>query len=431
MPFFYSTDLKSQTLDPASDITNQKCTFRFNDDTAYYPNLRLANLGSFGSVAHSYNAIAGVLGAIRHIRLTSNGVELDSMRFANRYLAFRNLVASNRENISVNRELLKHQVGYVVNPTGHNVSPNHGTADYTGTVRDESKLGHLDLRRCLPLLESMPIIDTAVFKNLVLEIEWEKSGANLIAVDNVAQTIATPMLIAEEIVSQKLRQSLTSGFTGAVWNKIEHDVINIPALVKATVVNGAGDQHEQNVVQQLNAFDDKFVSRLVLMKSYSTKSKYVDTNVVQGFGDFGSLVPHKEEIQIKKNGANMFPKPISKSSTKDMLLYDTFGKVNLPPYGSQESVGADVDGATQQNLSGAVPPKDANNKQRCLTGGAGFFGCSVNDKIGQLALDFSRTCLNNATATDPSADGLDIHAYAECRKALTIGSNGQFNVSYA
>ena len=48
MPFFYSTDLKSQTIDPSSDITNQKCTFRFSDDTAYYPSLRLGNLGSFG-----------------------------------------------------------------------------------------------------------------------------------------------------------------------------------------------------------------------------------------------------------------------------------------------------------------------------------------------------------------------------------------------
>ena len=114
-----------------------------------------------------------------------------------------------------------------------------------------------------------------------------------------------------------------------------------------------------------------------------------------------------------------------------MLLYDTWGKVNIPPYGSQESVGADVDGAGQQNLSGAVPPADADNKARGTTGNAGFFGCSINDKIGQLALDFGRKGINNATGKDPSGDALDIHAYAECRKAITIGSNGVFNVSYA
>lgn len=427
MPFFYSTDLKSQTIDPSSDITNQKCTFRFNDDTAYYPNLRLANLGSFGAAAHSYNAIAGVCGAIRHIRLTSNGVELDSMRFANRYLSFRNLTNTNRENISVNRELTKNKVGYVVFPEGHVVDANHTDSDYTGTAFNEVKLGHLDLKRCLPLLENMPIIDTAVFKNLVLEIEWEKDVRNLVVVDNVAQTVATPMLIAEEIISPKLRQSLTSGFTGVVWNKIEHDVINIPENV---VGANAGDTNSQNVVQQLNAFDDKFVSRLVIMKTYSDKSKYISNHAVDGFGDFGSLVPHRETIQLKKNGANMFPRPIEKSSTKDMLLYDTWGKVNIPPYASQESVGADVDGTAQENISGS-PLSSANAKARGTVGNGGFFGCSINDKIGQLALDFGRKGINNATAKDPSGDALDIHAFAECRKAITIGSNGVFNVSYA
>lgn len=427
MPFFYSTDLKSQTLDPASDITNQKCSFRFSEDTAYYPSLRLANLGSFGSVAHSYNAIAGILGAIKHVRLTSNGVELDAMRFANRYLAFKNLVASNRENVSVNRELIKHQVGYVVSPTSHKVVASHDATDYTGTSRDESKLGHLELKRVLPFLENVPILDTAVLKNLVLEIEWEKSGQNLVVVDNVGQTVATPMLIAEEITSAKLRQSLTSSFTGAVWNKIEHDVMNVPAVDTSA---GAGTTVEQNVVNQLNAFDDKFVSRIVMMKSYSDKSKYVDSNAVLGFGDFGSLCPHREEIQIKKNGANIFPKPISRPSTRDMMLYDTFGKINIPPYGSSESVGADVDGSAQENLSGSMTTA-GNSKARGFTGGAGFFGCSINDKIGQIAIDFSRKGINNATASDPSSDALDIHVYAECRKAITIGSNGQFNVSYA
>ena len=112
MPFFYSTDLKSQTLDPSSDITNTKTTFRFAEDTAYYPNLRLANVGSHGSVAHTYNRVAGVYGCIKHIRLVSNGVELDSMRFANRYLAWRNLTNTNRANASVNRKLVKHNLGF-------------------------------------------------------------------------------------------------------------------------------------------------------------------------------------------------------------------------------------------------------------------------------------------------------------------------------
>tara|TARA_R100000734_G_scaffold18264_1_gene15022 strand:+ start:1943 stop:3235 length:1293 start_codon:yes stop_codon:yes gene_type:complete len=430
MPFFYSTDLKSQTLDPASDITNQKCTFRFADDTAYYPNLRLANLGSFGGVDHEYNAIAGCYGAIRHIRLVSNGVELDAMRFANRYLAWRNLLNTNRDNSSVNRKLTKNQLGFQIQPTGHEVSAGRsGAENSTGTTRDESKLGHLDLRLCLPLLENMPVIDTAVFKNLILEIEWERDTKRLITRDNVAQTIQTPLLIAEEITSPTLRQSLTKGFTGSIWNKVEHDVINIAEI--NTGIAAAGDTNEVNSVQQLNAFDDKFVSRLVLMKTYSDKSKYVNANIIDGFGDFGSLAPHKEKIQLKVNGANVFPQPLEHPSTKAMITFDAWGKVNLPPYAMNESVGADRDGQAQANLSGAVPPKDANNKQRGLVGNGGFFGCSLNTKIGNLSLDYTRTGMNNGTATAPDHDALDVHAYAECRKALQINSNGSFVVSYA
>ena len=426
MPFFYSTDLKSQTLDPSSDITNQKSTFRFNEDTAYYPNIRLANLGCFGSVSHSYNSVAGVYGVIRHVRLTSNGVELDSMRFANRYLAWRNLTGTNRDNVALNRNIIKNQVGYEVLPTGHAVSASITADQQTGTARDEARLGGLDLRRCLPLLENISILDTAVFKNLVLEVEWETDARRMVVVDNVPQTIQTPMLIVEEITKPQLRQSLTQNFAGAVWNKVEHDIVNIDAIADPA---GAGDTTEVNSVNQMNAFDDKFVSRIVIMKTFNDKNKYVTTNVVQGFGDFGSLCPHKEKIQIKLNGANIFPAPLEHPSTKDMITYDTWGKVNIPPYGSVESVGNDTDGSTQVNLSGAVSPKDADNKQRGLTGGAGFFGCSINSKVGNLSLDYTRTAVNNASTSRPDQQALDIHAYAECRKSLVV-SKGTFNVAY-
>ena len=430
MPFFYSTDLKSQTIDPSSDIKNRKTTFRFAEDTAYYPNLRLTNLGCFGATAHSYNRVAGVYGCIRHIRLVSNGVELDSMRFANRYLAWKNLLNTNRLNASVNRKLTKNRLGFEIQPTGHAVSAGRSgdeNATSANIANSEKNLGHLQLSNCLPLLENMPIIDTAVLKNLILEIEWESDARNLISKDNVSQTIDTPILIAEEITSQKLRTSLTSGFTGAVFNKVEHDVINIATITKPA---GAGDTNQVNSVNQLNAFDDKFVSRVVLMKSYSDKSKYVDNHYVLGMGDFGSLVPHKEKIQLKINGANIFPQPLEHPTTKAMITADTWGKVNLPPYGMTESVGLDEEGSAQVNLSGAVAPLGTNAKARGFTGAGGFFGCSLNQKIGQLSLDYTRTGMNNSATSDPSCDSLDIHAYAECRKAMQINSDGSFVVSY-
>ena len=434
MPFFYSTDLKSLTIDPSSEIVNNKVQFRLADDTAYYPNLRLANLGSIGNPAHTYNRIAGVYGCIKHVRLTSNGIELDAMRFANRYLAFKNLLNNNEDNASVMRKLAKHQVGFEIQPTNHIVSAGRVGAENTNaTAFDESKLGHLDLRACLPLLENMPVLDTAVFKNCILEIEFEKDARRIVVVDNVAQTIQTPLLIAEEITNPQLRQSLSKNFTGAVYNKIEHDVANVPALADPA---GAGDTTEQSVSLQLNSFDNKFLSRIVLMKTYNDKSKYVNSrgtgaNVVEGFGDFGSLVPHKEKIQVKLNGANIFPQPIESPNQKLMMINDNWGRLNVPPYGHLESVGADVDGAAQENLQGAVAGLDANNKGRGVVGGTGFFGCAVNAKVGSLSVQFERTAVNNGLTAAADQNALDVHAYGECRKAIAVNADGSFVVSYA
>ena len=214
-----------------------------------------------------------------------------------------------------------------------------------------------------------------------------------------------------------------------MWNKIEHDVVDIPAAV---VGAGAGDFTSQQVSKQINSFDDKFVGRMVLMKSFQDKSKYVDANVVQGFGDYGSLTPHNESYNLRLNGANVFGENLSNPATKAMMLSDTWGKFNMPPSGFTEMVGLDKDGQAQVNLAGQVAKKDGNTRGRGIVGNAGFLGLSLNQKVGSLFLDYNRKGINNAnTVGKPDQDPLDVHIYAECRKAISINSNGSFNVSYA
>lgn len=428
MSFFYSQTLKTQTLDPSSDIKNSKTRFRFAEDTAYYPNIRLANVGSFGSASHSYNRIAGVLASIRHIRLTSNGVELDACRFANRFMAFQALTNDNSQNCSVNRNLVKNAIGYQVKAsTGAVASPNvPSTANDTSTNSQKQKsLGHIDLRRVLPLLEQMPILDTAVFKNLILEIEWETDPRNLIVVGNIPQTVQTPMLIAEEIIRPGLRESLTASFKGAVWNKIEHDVVGVADNSSAVTYNT--DVVNQTTQHKFSAFDDKHISRMVIMKSFSDKSKYVDTNAVAGYGDFGSLAVHGESIQIKLNGGNVFPQHLDKQSTRDMMTYDSWGKLNTIPYGTLESVGLDVEGNARLNISGA--PVGSATSQAKEVGGQSFFGFSLNAKVGEIGINYVRTTIKNDLPSAPEKDALDIHVYAEVRKQLVLGKNG-LTISY-
>ena len=346
------------------------------------------------------------------------------MRHANRYLAFKNLNDTNERNRAVNRAVVKHSLGYEVKPTNHQVSAS--TVSATGTSADEVNQGHLDLRKALPLMEQLPLIDTAVFKNCVIQVEFESRADVLITRDNVPQTVNAPILIAEEITSPSLRKSLTSSFQGAVYNKIEHDVFIVPDN-SAQVAGAVGDKNEQNIVQRLNAFDDKYVSRILMSKCFADKSKYLDTNTVKGFGQFGSLAPHREAINVRLNGANVFPQHLDKASTRDMLLYDTFGKMNLPPYGSVECVGSDAPSGNSVNTQG-VSTLEAN-KQSSLVGNTSFFGMGLNAKVSDLTIDYKRTSLNNALPDDKSADAMEVHVYAEVRKSLSL-RNGGYNIAY-
>ena len=118
----YSTDIRTRDLDPTTNIAGVKVEFKLPDDAAYYPNFRLANVGATQTGLHHYNPSAGAYSVIRHIRLVSKGVELDSMRFANRYLSFANLNNKNEDNRSVNKCLARHSLGYTEHPTRHKIN---------------------------------------------------------------------------------------------------------------------------------------------------------------------------------------------------------------------------------------------------------------------------------------------------------------------
>ncbi len=92
----YSGSLKTSIIDDLS-FNQNKIEFRFDRDTMYYSNLRLVDLGVKGT-ATKYNGLSGVYGSIKHIALLDGRQKLDELRFANRYLALNNLLATNAAN---------------------------------------------------------------------------------------------------------------------------------------------------------------------------------------------------------------------------------------------------------------------------------------------------------------------------------------------
>ena len=55
-------------------------------------------------------------------------------------------------------------------------------SDQTDVDNDEPNLGHLDLRRLLPILNVIPVLDTSVFKNLSVVVEYETDASKIVVV---------------------------------------------------------------------------------------------------------------------------------------------------------------------------------------------------------------------------------------------------------
>jgi len=432
----YSGNITSDLIDPTTNVANKLVEFKLNSNTGYYNNLRIANLG-VKVAGKAYNRIAGCYGVIRNIYLYDGRRELDSLREANRYLAFANLLYSNEVNQSQRHKLTKSNIGYSIddskvikqiNTTDRNGQAQDSTVA-TSDAGDETRLGYLDLRQALPLLSNMLYLSTDTFKNLRIVIEFEDNRAKVLSNNATAFTVPQPVLIADEIQDAGMRAKLSKEMKGAVWNCIEHDMVQVPAQLS---INGDADTKatEQEVSKKIDGFNNKNVSRVVVMKARVDHAQHVVTNNVQGYGDLGSMAMHKEKFQVRLNGKTLFAgnDGIESEAYKQYLLSMTYGNVNMAPYDNMECVGSDSPVANSVHKTGVRGL--VTNKQASEVGQSNYIGFSIEDKVQDLQVTYKRTNVKytNGTANQPLNAGLNLHVFAEVRKQITIsGDNYQVN----
>ena len=158
----YSGNIVSDLIDPNTNVQNRKVEFKLNPHSGYYNNLRVANLG-VRVAGKNYDRLAGVYGVLKNIYLYDGRRELDSLREANRYLGFTNLLYPNEVNQSQRHKLVKHNLGYSIDDSKRiqqrfETDLNGGAEDQTtanNNEGDSTRLGYLDLRQALPLLQNM------------------------------------------------------------------------------------------------------------------------------------------------------------------------------------------------------------------------------------------------------------------------------------
>ncbi len=432
----YSGNIVSDLIDPSTSVANKLVEFKLNPNTGYYSNLRIANLG-VKVAGKQYNRLAGVYGVLRAVYLYDGRRELDSLREANRYLGFSNLLYKNSVNNSERHKITKSNLGYEIAENKliqqrHHTDRNGGNMDQTVATSnegDETRLGYLDLRQALPLLQNMLFLSTNTFKNLRVVLEFENKRATVLTNDANAFTVPAPILIADEEQDAARRMAMEKQMSGAVWNCIEHDRVQVAANHS---VNGDADTRaeEQTVSKKVDGFNNKNVSRVVIMKARTDHAHLVAANEVSGYGVLSSFAMHKEKLQVSLNNKTLFSgnDGIDNEGFKAYLMAMTFGNVNVAPYDNLECIGSDSPVANSVHITGVRPT--VNNKQANEVGQSNYFGFSIEDMVQDLQITYKRTCVKytNGTVNQPVNSPLDLHIFAEVRKQISIsGENYQIN----
>ena len=180
----YSTSVETQILDPVFSSKN-RCEFRIPDrDGSYLPNLRLGNVGVTTAVnAVPYALGCGVASVIKRIQLMDGNEELDSLREANAWLTFKSFFRPNSEASGI-KMIEEGGAGRgFTSSTSLEVDvplPSQKFANSLAQGAENLFTGYIDLRVIFPLLNQMSHLNTKMFPNLRVVIEWETSEQRIL-----------------------------------------------------------------------------------------------------------------------------------------------------------------------------------------------------------------------------------------------------------
>lgn len=446
----YSTSLKAEVYE-ARQFNQQRCEFRLDKgNTIYYTNLRLVGVGVQGAGANDvYNEAAGAYALVKSVRLMDGGIEIDRCDEANRYLAWKNQLSNNEDNRHINQRLSKNSVGYRLNASAQ-VQTNPAVDKATPVAGDnawlkERRQAWLDLRACLPVLNSMVALDTELMKNVRILIEWETDARKIVknSTNSGALTVQQPILVCDEVRDPSLASKLRGEMKSFAWKTYEHDQVNIPAQT-ALPANGDLLGTLQQTTRTVNGFDNKYVHRIVMMKSMADKTKNIgngsaaaalNANVGVGFGDFRSQAQHLEAVQFQLNGSNLLTgNGLDSPALKADLHDQTWGSLNMVPYGHLQSVGLDQC-ATGGNVAAGVNNHGVNVDENGMGSGAkvgqsDYIGLRLEERINDFQLKYERRCLLDVTSNLLESSELEVHFFAEVPKSFSMDGKGSYTIAY-
>lgn len=417
---------KIDIKDPVVDQSKRFTEIRLDDvDTVYLSSsLKLVNLGYVCNPATNYNHLSGILGSVRRMILYDGKQVLCQQDEFNRWNAFKNSLHENSENESKRSHLMVNKLGFRVRK--------HDTTQFSqikdGDVSDgqantnqtTSRKGGIYLADCFDLLQKMTFLHTGVFKNLRLRIEYETDERKIINRDNATATATSDdvQLVCEILKDQKDIDGATAQSLNMVvpHNEYVHDSFLVQESKPA---NAGASPIVQSTNALLNAYNGKYVNKMVLMSEYSDATKLINANLVLGFGNLGSVRQFRGNYQARVNGSNLLPDGgigTSGGSSSDAQvlarLIDVWGEQN----NYYASYLHQLDGSTDNQ-------QDPNTE-----GQLSYVGFAVEDKVENLQIEMKRTTVYDTTALHKTGEALRVHVFGECRKLLEV-VNGEYEVS--
>lgn len=434
---YYTQSVKTHVIDPVFNSANYRSEFRITKEGLFASNMRIHNLGVLGSVNNvidlvAYNKLTGVVSAINNVFLYDGKEILDQKINLADSFGFTSYNNTNQLNSDVNKFSLRNGMGFVLarppNPLPDESEP--PTPELPSVVssfyfnapneigitqdplgEDPSPLGFLDLTKVFPLLSSMPVLDTTIFPNLRVVIEYKKTANALAYPDASFSTTSQPILVIDEILNEGVRKNFLANFSKnpVVWAAQLVETVQLPA-------------NKPKSKFRLNAFSNKTVRNLLVQKKGST-------NLSNVYKASCSEAQVSESYQVVVNGSNLFPQAIDRPSWRLNLLTETFGNCNshTSSFGLSTYYPDRVIGTVEKINTVFERPADR-------FGRLDYFGCNVNKKVNFLDLDYSREVDQPAPApqlNEPRYNqALTLNVFGTVLKTIVGGPNNTYSVSY-
>ena len=189
----------------------------------------------------------------------------------------------------------------------------------------------------------------------------------------------------------------------------------------------------QEVNSVINGFDNKYCSRVLVVKTFTDKTHNYVGNNGRGNGNIVSEAMFKEEFNVRHSGATIFNGDnLSNQGFKQMLLEETWGQCVVPPFGALTEVGSDIKGDDNLNCNG-VPSRGGGSGAHTKSNVVGqydYIGFQLESYVKQLQINYKRVIVKDTDAALDSSIALDVHLYAEVRKQLSFNGNGEYDISY-